>query len=188
MNVQILNYIKKFDLLVSNWISHFRNENWNDFFSVVSNIGSPFSFFLLTIVLCMFFWLYKKPYHLILFLFSVGVSSVAVFLLKIIIERPRPIDALIHLKDFSFPSGHATISTVFCFLIIYSYKKHFKNKFFKYLFFIFFILIWFAISFSRVYLGVHYFSDVFMGVLIGLFVSSISVMFFENFSKTRDLL
>ncbi len=183
-----MDFAKKIDSLISDWIFQYRNDVWTDFFYSVSNLGSPYCFFLLTLVLCMFFWLHKKPYHLVLFLFTVGVSSVSVFLLKILIERPRPIDALMHLKDFSFPSGHATIATVFCFLIIYSYKNHFKNKILKYIFILFFILIWLAISISRVYLGVHYFSDVFMGVIIGLLVSSLSTMFFENFSKTRDLL
>ena len=89
--------------------------------------------------------------------------------LKFIFHRPRPVGyRLINIGGYSFPSGHAMASTAFYGLLIYLSYRYIKNKNIKYismslnLFIIVFIII------SRVYLGVHYFSDVLVGASISI--------------------
>ena len=154
----------------------------------ISDIGSTPSLILLTIGLCLLFWLFKKLYHLIQFLSTLGFGFLAVYIIKILVERIRPVEAVVAVNGYSFPSGHATIATIFCFLIIFSYKSHIKNSFLKLLFIVFFVLSALAISFSRIYLSVHYLSDVIVGILLGLLISSISVFIFENFVKKEELM
>jgi undecaprenyl-diphosphatase len=188
MNSTILLFAQKLDLDVINFISNHTTPFGIKLAIFVSTIGSPQSFLLMTIVVCLSFWLHKKPYHLIQFLVTLGVGSLVVYLIKIFIARVRPLEAIISSSGYSFPSGHATIATLFCFIIIFAYKDHIKNYFLKFIFILFFSLAALSISFSRVYLSVHYLSDVVVGILLGLLISSISVFIFENFFKRESLI
>lgn len=80
------------------------------------------------------------------------------------------------MSGYSFPSGHATISTAlaFAFYMIFKNKTKYK-KTLLILSLIFPILI----SFSRVYLNVHYFSDVIAGMALSLFVVAIIALIFD---------
>ena len=85
--------------------------------------------------------------------------------LKSIFQRPRPIGfRLIDIGGFSFPSGHAMGSTAFYGLLIYLSYKLIKNKILKYIFITLNTLIIILICISRIYLGVHYCSDIVVGV------------------------
>lgn len=89
--------------------------------------------------------------------------------LKYIIQRPRPNGYRLILESgYSFPSGHSMISTAFYGLIIYFIYKHVKNKKLKYILCTVISLLIILIAFSRVYLGVHYASDVLAGFLISI--------------------
>ncbi len=187
MNSTILLFAQKLDVNVLHYISNHASPFGVRLAIFVSNIGSPLSFLLITICVCLIFWLHKKPYHLLQFLITLASGSLIVYLIKIFIARPRPVEALIEVSGYSFPSGHATIATLFCFLIIFAYKNHIKNQLLKFIFILFFIITALAISFSRIYLSVHYMSDVVVGIAIGLLISSISVFIFENFFGKENL-
>lgn len=98
---------------------------------------------------------------------SLIVCSVTVnLILKPLVHRPRPFNEIAHIvllikapKDFSFSSGHTAAS----FTAVYIFFKNMKKYFFPVL------IIALFIAFSRLYLTVHYPSDVFAGILIGLF-------------------
>lgn len=102
-------------------------------------------------------------------------------LLKYIIQRPRPDGyRLIAESGYSFPSGHSMVSMAFYGLIIYLIWKMVKNKKIKYISCGILGLLIPMIGFSRIYLGVHYASDV-----IGGFAISIAyLMLFTNVVKS----
>ncbi len=94
----------------------------------------------------------------------ISLTNVA---LKHIVQRPRPEGyRLIKESGYSFPSGHSMVSTAFYGLIIYFIYKYVKNKKLKYILCTMLSLLIVLIAFSRVYLGVHYASDVIAGFLL----------------------
>ena len=90
-------------------------------------------------------------------------------LLKNIIQRPRPVEfRLIDERGYSFPSGHSMVSVAFYGLIIYYIYKRMDNKKIKWCLITFLSVLVFLIGISRIYLGVHYTSDVIAGGLISI--------------------
>ena len=98
----------------------------------------------------------------------VGVTLVNQ-VIKHIIRRPRPnVLRLVEESGYSFPSGHSMVSMAFYGIIIYLVFKNVSNKYLKWILIILLSLLILSIGFSRIYVGVHYFTDVAGGFLLGL--------------------
>lgn len=106
-----------------------------------------------------------------LFLGFVG-TQVSVFLLKYVIGRERPVEKTYSLIEgfsntASFPSGHAATAVAFYGLLLFLLVKGEKNRRMKKVYLAAGIMLIFMIGFSRIYIGVHYTSDVLAGFLLG---------------------
>ena len=101
---------------------------------------------------------------------AVALSSLLLMLiLKLTFRRDRPLDPLLQAaKGFSFPSGHALMSVTFYGLLILIVWQNIKKAWLKWTLSAFLILLIVAIGLSRVYLRVHYASDVLGGFTVGL--------------------
>ena len=90
-------------------------------------------------------------------------------LFKFIFERPRPTEyRIITETGYSFPSGHSMVSMAFYGFIIYLIYKNVNNKYIKWLVISILSLLIVSIGISRIYLGVHYTSDVIAGFLVSV--------------------
>lgn len=120
-------------------------------FIVISIINNKFSFSTAVIII-----------NLVLsWLLNAGI--------KYIIHRDRPdILKLIEIGGFSFPSGHSMVSMSFYGLIIYLCQRNIKSNF-KYIASSILSVLIMLIGLSRIYLGVHYASDVLGGFSFGIF-------------------
>lgn len=137
------------------------------------------SFYFIVFILLVFAMLCKNEFK---YRFILGASIVEVInlSLKYIVARNRPISALVNVSNYSFPSGHAMMGTfVYGFLAWYVIKKTNIKKNLKVITSIILIIILVLISTSRLYLRVHYLSDVVFGTLFGL----ISLFFFIKHYK-----
>ena len=102
-------------------------------------------------------------------------------LLKNILQRPRPTEyRIIEETGYSFPSGHSMISMAFYGYLIYLIYKYVKNKYVKWTSMVLLSLLICSIGISRIYLGVHYTSDVLGGFLISI---SYLVMYISAVNK-----
>ena len=89
--------------------------------------------------------------------------------IKHIVRRPRPnVLRLVEESGYSFPSGHSMVSMAFYGIIIYLVYKNVSNKYLKWVLISLLSLLILSIGFSRIYVGVHYFTDVAGGLLLGL--------------------
>jgi undecaprenyl-diphosphatase len=101
---------------------------------------------------------------------AVALSSVGMMsLLKNLIQRQRPSNQLVEgITNFSFPSGHAFMSVAFYGLLICWAITHLKNKLSQRIVISFLLFLILIIGFSRIYLRVHFTTDVFAGFCIGI--------------------
>jgi len=101
---------------------------------------------------------------------SVALSSLLLmFILKLIFRRDRPASPLLQAaKGFSFPSGHALMSVTFYGLLVLIVWQNVRQTWLKWALSVLLVLLILAIGLSRIYLRVHYASDVLAGFAVGL--------------------
>lgn len=114
-----------------------------------------------------------------LFASSVGITALMTYIIKEIIERPRPIDALISISGFSFPSSHSALSAAFFLLIIYAFRRRFKTHLTRGVFILTNLLLMIVVGFSRLYFHVHYFTDVIAGFALGIAIVTFLLLGFK---------
>lgn len=160
----------KFDEAVTNYIQAFISGNMTKIMIIFTTIGSyKVEYPVLVITACILWRLRKNFVYPIVLI--INLAGVRLFnqLLKAVYERPRPAyEHLVEASGYSFPSGHAMISSGFygfiSYLLFYLLKEKTNNAIFAPIFFSILILL---IGISRIYLGVHYPSDVIAGFLMG---------------------
>ena len=143
-----------------------RNPILTNVLKIITNLGSAFA--LITITILSLIILKNKKIGLCITI-NLALSTILNLLLKNIIQRPRPEGyRLIEETGFSFPSGHSMVNTAFYGLLIYLIIKNVKNQKLKYCLSLLISILILSIGFSRIYLGVHYTSDVLAGFLISI--------------------
>ena len=132
----------------------------------ITNFGGAIFLIILTITLFILIKNKKIGLSIILNLIVItGLNQI----LKYILQRPRPTEyRLIEETGFSFPSGHSMVSMAFYGYLIYLIYKYVKNKDLKWISIVLLSILICSIGISRIYLGVHYTSDVLGGFLISL--------------------
>ena len=143
-----------------------RNPILTNVLKIITNLGSAVA--LITITILSLIILKNKKIGLCITI-NLALSTILNLLLKNIIQRPRPEGyRLIEETGFSFPSGHSMVNTAFYGLFIYLIIKNVKNQKLKYSLSLLISILILSIGFSRIYLGVHYTSDVLAGFLISI--------------------
>lgn len=158
----------KFDENVFEAVAPFTSTGLTRFMRFITFLGKhtlliPLNFLLLG------YFIYKKHKWFAIRIAALSLSSVALsFSLKAYFQRERPELQLIgDIRGYSFPSGHALISVVFYGLFIHIVWHEVKQKWLRNLLITILVILILLISFSRIYLRVHYASDVIAGLSIG---------------------
>lgn len=133
---------------------------------VITNFGG--AIFLIVVTIVLFILIKNKKIRLSIFS-NLVIITILNQLLKRILQRPRPTEyRIIEETGYSFPSGHSMISMAFYGYLIYLIYKYVKNKYIKWISIVLLSILICAVGISRIYLGVHYTSDVLGGFLISI--------------------
>jgi undecaprenyl-diphosphatase len=132
-------------------------------------LGTHTFLFPANLVLIAYFVFIKKHKWYSIKIPAIALSSLGLmFGLKHFFGRSRPdVPLIFKAEGLSFPSGHALFSVTFYGLLIYLVYKTVQNKALKWALIIFLLLLVITIGFTRVYLRVHYASDVIAGFCVG---------------------
>lgn len=159
----------KLDTNVFNYLQTHVSERNNDIMEVFTFLGTHQFLIPANLSLIAYFLFIKKHKWYSIKIPAIALSSLGLmFLLKGLFDRERPsVPLLFHAKGLSFPSGHALMSVTFYGLIIYIIFKNLKNPVLKWTLISLLIILIVIIGMSRVYLRVHYATDVIAGYCIG---------------------
>ncbi len=147
----------------------------------ITNLGG--AIFLIVLTVLLFILIKNKKIGASIFCNLVIVTALNQ-LLKFILHRPRPTEyRIIEEIGYSFPSGHSMVSMAFYGYLMYLAYKYIKNKYLKWTILIVLSILICLIGISRIYLGVHYTSDVLGGFLISISYLVIYISTVNKFLK-----
>ena len=170
--------IVKCDIIGYSIIKSFINSSNTQVMKVITWFGSATCLILLTIIL---FIVLKNKITGFLIAINLVIVTILNQLLKFVLQRPRPDDyRLIDESGYSFPSGHSMISMAFYGYLIYLIYKSKFNKYVKIILITIFVFLILFIGISRIYLGVHYTSDVIAGILLSISYLIVFIKLFKN--------
>ncbi len=157
--------ILKIDGLINDFMLAIRTNGLTRLMKILTNLGSGIFLICLSILLVIFIKERKKSFAICLnllfgFLLNYG--------LKFLTGRNRPLEPLIEVTGYSFPSGHSTASFTFYGFLIYLILKSNLSKKIKTIITTILVLIIITIMFSRIYLGAHFLTDIIGSILISI--------------------
>ncbi|QTD38213.1 phosphatase PAP2 family protein [Polaribacter batillariae] len=182
----MLDRIIKIDKEVLVFLNNLGNEHWDPFWLFVTNQFNWTPVFLLMIFLIIKSFGWKRGGFMILsMIVLVAFSDQFVNFIKDYTQRLRPnndpeidhlLRTIINPQSFSFMSGHATTSTFFTVYVTLLLKGKYK-----YIGLLLFFPVLF--SYSRIYLGVHFPLDIFLGIALGTILGNLYFTLYKKIDK-----
>ena len=178
--------IMKIDIVVYQFISnHFITDYITPIAKIITQFGG--AIILIAISIISLIVIKNKKIGIAISL-NLVVISIFNWILKNIVQRPRPNELrLIDEKGYSFPSGHSMISMAFYGFIIYLIYKNMQNKYIKWTVISILSVLIILIGISRIYLGVHYTTDVLAGFLISIAYLNIVISFANKYINNKEM-
>lgn len=164
---------KEYILVIDRWIETYINTIQTPlltkFMVTLTNLNGEMGIFIFSLFMVLFL-IYKRWYDdLFFYILSVSGANIAFIVIKMIVQRARPSSEILSIATHSFPSGHATMATAMS-LAIYLILSERVHTLGLQLLLLISCIVWpVMIAFSRVYLDVHWLSDVIAGIGLGLF-------------------
>ena len=152
------------DNSIHNWILGHQSPSVYNFMLSITNIGDVSGTIIIFIVFGLFLFMKNKK-DLYTFATATASGIVLTEIIKHLVQRTRPFNLLE--QGFSFPSAHAMISTIFLLSSIYLLAPIIQKTFSKVTFLVIVSITFPLVAFSRIYLSVHFTSDVLAGIILG---------------------
>jgi membrane-associated phospholipid phosphatase len=175
----------------TNLLFSFRSEMLSQLLFILTQLSDRETVFIVGAIVTGVFIYRKRWVALFVFWLVLAGVGISVRYGKTFISRARPSDvAYYEVEHYSFPSGHATTAIALYGLIAYFFYRHYSKSKYRNLVVWISVIFIILVGFSRVYLGVHYLSDVMAGFLLGalwmlLGISIVEVL--QDRSKRRKL-
>lgn len=178
-----------FDKAVLHKFAEIRGSELNQSMIDITALGSVSVIALLSSIIIIFLVVHKDWKGMLYICITVLGSATIPVYLKNLFNRDRP-DVLEHLanvRSTSFPSGHSFGATVAYFSLAFLLSREIKDTKLEILYYALAVIVVALVGTSRMYLGVHYPTDIVGGICVGLMWFSIVSLPFLYFSKTTDI-
>ena len=183
--------LQSLDETATKWIFSYRSESFTPVVKVITDLGDVMAYVFLVPVIGLLLYYTGNGWRMTIQGFIVLLSaSLLNIWIKDRISRPRPLPdlRLVEAHSFSFPSGHSMSAIAFYGFLVYLTWKLVKNIPLRIGLILLEVFLILGIGLSRVYLGVHYPSDVLAGFAAGLFWLMVCIALFRaiNFYRAKS--
>ncbi|MFA5888917.1 MAG: phosphatase PAP2 family protein [Candidatus Paceibacterota bacterium] len=174
------------DIFIQNYFSTVRTPFTTEFAYIVSRFfdvtdwEGAIAFIAMVFCIFVLIYLFRNKKYSFLFLFTLFCGAIIIYFLKMLFGVARPLDGVIIAFGQSFPSYHATMATMFFAMLMYIFDDHF-NSLGRIIFNLACVVGIFLVAISRVYLGVHWLSDVIGGIVLGVLICFMATKVFKYF-------
>ncbi|WP_442845862.1 phosphatase PAP2 family protein [Leeuwenhoekiella sp. H156] len=161
--------LNAWDSRVTEFVLSYRNPALTNYFIIVTDIGDLYGYLsILVIATILSYFVFKQWKYVLQIVLVLALASISNVILKRFIDRARPgIEHLVTVETLSYPSGHAMSAMAFYGFLIYLVTRFRMNTFLKALCITALVLFILSIGISRIYLGVHFPSDIAGGFIAG---------------------
>jgi len=176
------------DVNVANWLHDRASPGWTTFFENVTRLGNVSTLAVVGLIAGVILWRTRRFADLQLLVLAAVGAEILTTGLKLGFERNRPFfsDPLATESTYSFPSGHASVSLAVYGTLGYIGARHLATRRAQILALTAAALVVALIGFSRLYLGVHYLSDVIAGFSVGAAWVALCVVLLHLRLRLRD--
>lgn len=181
------NTLRRYDTRVTDYITSFRTPELNKIFQFITDLGDVYAYLVATTIAALFFFFKLKNKRFIFQLLGVVIlSALANIVLKRAFNRARPtLEHLVVVKSLSYPSGHAMSAMAFYGFLTYLIFQIKMANWLRAILTVIFVFLILSIGISRIYLGVHFPSDVAGGFIAGLIWVAFCVVLFNIIALLR---
>jgi membrane-associated phospholipid phosphatase len=181
------NELGEFDAAITDWVISFRSDGLTSYFRFMTEIGDRYAYVTITILLGAYFFFRLRNWKFVVQTIAVLLlATLSNVLIKQVINRQRPtLEHLVSVNTLSYPSGHSMSAMAFYGFLIYLCTQMKMPVFVRVFFMTLLTIIILSVGVSRIYLGVHFPSDVAAGFLGGLLWVTLCVIIFNTVSLWR---
>lgn len=176
------------DQEILRYISQFRKTTLNGAAVDFTALGSPTLITLFTVIGVILLWVNKDRKDSIYLAVGSSGAGICTYIMKHFFTRERPVvPKLVEVSGFSYPSGHSLSITSLCLLLMFLSWSRYQSVQSRVWASICALFIMGGVCFSRLYLGVHYPSDVLSGVLVGAAWTCLLTAYFSQVERSSSL-
>lgn len=170
-----------YDTAITDYVISHRSPGLTSYFKFMTNVGDAYGYLIvLAIFLLVSLLVFKRWKYVVQATLVLALATISNMVLKRFIDRARPgIEHLVSVETLSYPSGHAMSAMAFYGFLIFLLTKFNINKLMKYVLILVLITIILSIGISRIYLGVHFPSDIAGGFIAGFIWVVFCVLVFD---------
>lgn len=176
------NKINYLDTSIQNSMINIRNDNLTNFITIITDLGSPYTLITITVLL---FFINKNKRIPILITLNLICSAIISKLVVFLSKRNNLLEAssIAIEEGSSYKAGHPIISIAFYMYLSYLIYKSTKNKIFKSCIITLLFILIIMISFSHIYLGTYYLSDILSSLLLSISYLMLFISITKNYLK-----
>ena len=171
------------DLVISTWFMGINASSFDRFMVAVSGFGETVAEIITILLLVLTLLIYKKKLEAFLVLVLPSLVALLTWLIKVIINRPRPDKVLADDSGLSFPSGHVSYIVVLFGFLLYVLPRLIKRRMIITVLQVVMIMMILLMMTSRIYLGEHWPSDVLGGAMLAGLILIPLIMIYKKYRK-----
>jgi undecaprenyl-diphosphatase len=168
-----------FDVGVNVWIPSIQSSAFTGIAEGIAVVFDTSILALFSLVLAAYLFIKNHRAESLFLLGAMGGDALIVWFVKGLVQSPRPLNGLVVDSGFSFPSGHTAGSIVFCGSLAFFAWQHWKSTRERASIGTGVVAVTSVVGFSRIYLNVHWFSDVLGAGMLGVFWLSFAILLFK---------
>jgi undecaprenyl-diphosphatase len=166
--------------IVNIWSASFNAGSFTLTAKIISVVFDTTALVVLSVILAILLFVLHRRRYGVLLLGAMAGDALLVTFFKMVIMSPRPLNGIIVESGYSFPSGHTTSCVIFFGILTYFVWKHWSSFKIKASTAGLYVSLTAVVGFDRIYLNVHWFSDIVGAVLLGAFWLTLNIFLFKT--------
>jgi undecaprenyl-diphosphatase len=167
------------DSNINSWSASIQSAPFVEIAKLIHYSLAPTPTFAASLLVAVYLYCKKYKYEAFLLIGAMAANVTLVEIIKTLVHFPRPSNGILIIQGFSFPSGHVASIVVLFGLLTYFAWAHWESSILRALWGLFSVSIAIVVGLDRIYLNVHWFSDVLGAYALGLFLLTSSILTFQ---------